>query len=599
MAVVRRKWLRWYVFTGAFIVVLLAAAASYSFAYAKRIPPHTTIAGVAVGGLTYDQANHVLADANTSFANQKITLHYQDKQWQVKPSDLGTSVDFTSSLNQIWKQDKQGTWKHAGKQLFVSLVNARTFDANLVPLSEAGKEYFETTVLKNIEVAYQETTLSFAPGDVTVVPGKAGQRLDENQFEVKLYSALKNHTTDLDLVLAPFQPEITSGQAATAQQEALALLASPWTSPSGFNPPLTIQPTDFAGLLTTDVTHDPSGVATGLELTLKINETRKVLDTWAAQTNKKPVNAKLKFDNGSVAVAQEGTSGTSLNVDQSFTNLRTSIEQNTPDSKHQLPLSFSSVLPEVRSDTLTSLGLVDQIGTATTDFSGSPTNRVFNITKGESSLSGALLANDAVFSTVGTLGPIEESTGYLPELVILGNRTVPEAGGGLCQVSTTLFRSVLNAGLPIVERTNHAYRVSYYERGVGPGLDATIYDPSPDFKWKNDTGHMVYVQAFVQGTKLTFELYGTKDGRVSNITKPTILETYPVGAPIYSNTDTLDVGTTKQVETAHDGAKTTVTYTVNRNGQQINQQTFVSVYQAWPAQFLVGTRQPANPTPTP
>ena len=187
------------------------------------------------------------------------------------------------------------------------------------------------------------------------------------------------------------------------------------------------------------------------------------------------------------------------------------------------------------------------------------------------------------------MGSIDSAHGYKPELSIVNNRTVLEDGGGLCQVSTTLFRTVLNAGLPVTERVNHAYRVGYYEVGVGPGLDATIYDPAPDFKWKNDTGHTVYVESHIVGTKITFELYGTSDGRTAQISAPNIISETPPGDPIYSNTDTLPKGTTKQVEHPHPGAVTAVTYTVMHDGQPVRTQTFKSTYRPWPAQFLVGT----------
>ena len=141
-------------------------------------------------------------------------------------------------------------------------------------------------------------------------------------------------------------------------------------------------------------------------------------------------------------------------------------------------------------------------------------------------------------------------------------------------------------------RANHSYEVSYYQRGIGPGLDATIYDPNPDFKWKNDTGHAIYVQTYITGKNLTFELYGTRDGRTAAVDGPHTLQTFePSGDPIYVNTDTLPKGTTKQIDPPVQGAKTTATYTVTRGGTVINTQTFNSFYQAMPAQYLVGTHE--------
>jgi vancomycin resistance protein YoaR len=247
------------------------------------------------------------------------------------------------------------------------------------------------------------------------------------------------------------------------------------------------------------------------------------------------------------------------------------------------------------------LGLKDLIGTGTTDFTGSPANRVANIKNGVNLINGLLVQPGAEFSTVGALSPIDEAHGYVQGLVIVNNQTLPADGGGLCQVSTTLFRSILNAGLPITARTPHSYEVSYYQRGVGPGLDATIYDPKPDFKWVNDTGHVIFIQGVIKNMNLTFNLFGTSDGRTAVVTGPTLLSTTePSGGPIYVNTDTLPYGTTHQIDPPVPGGKTTATYTVTRGGVVINTQTFKSTYQAMPAQFLVGTAgAPPGVTPPP
>ena len=172
------------------------------------------------------------------------------------------------------------------------------------------------------------------------------------------------------------------------------------------------------------------------------------------------------------------------------------------------------------------MGLKELIGTATTSYAGSPSNRRYNIANGTKYLAGKLFKPGEEFSVVKSLGAVDATTGYLPELVIKENRTTPEYGGGLCQVSTTLFRAALNAGLKITERKNHSYRVSYYEREVGPGLDATIYLPSPDLKFLNDTPGWILIQGTVNNAKseVTFELYGTNDGRRSVVGKPVVYD---------------------------------------------------------------------------
>jgi vancomycin resistance protein YoaR len=261
----------------------------------------------------------------------------------------------------------------------------------------------------------------------------------------------------------------------------------------------------------------------------------------------------------------------------------------------QAALTLKVQDPVVDENSLDALGIKEIIGRGETSFAGSPANRIHNIKTGLSFLQSALLKPGEEFSTVKKLGAVDNTTGYLPELVIKENRTTPEYGGGLCQVSTTLFRAVLKAGLKVTERQNHSYRVSYYEPPVG--LDATIYLPRPDFKFLNDTPGHILVQGQVIGNRIIFELWGTSDGRTSVVTDPIITNIKPPPPEIRTETDTLPLGEVKQIEKPHEGATAIAYYTVTRNGQVINKQTFKSIYKPWAARFLVGTRVDNPPPP--
>jgi vancomycin resistance protein YoaR len=130
-------------------------------------------------------------------------------------------------------------------------------------------------------------------------------------------------------------------------------------------------------------------------------------------------------------------------------------------------------------------------------------------------------------------------------------------------------------------------------------MDATIYLPKPDFKFVNTTDRHILVQGQVVGNKVIFELWGTSDGRTVSISDPAVTNITEPGEPIYADTDTLVRGETKQIEKPHQGATASFVYIVTKDGKEINKQTFKSIYKAWPARFLVGTRDPAAPPPTP
>jgi vancomycin resistance protein YoaR len=128
-----------------------------------------------------------------------------------------------------------------------------------------------------------------------------------------------------------------------------------------------------------------------------------------------------------------------------------------------------------------------------------------------------LIKPEEEFSFNKIIGKVSPKKGYLPELVIKNNRTVAEYGGGLCQISTTCFRAALYSGLPITERRPHAYAVKYYNP---QGTDATIYPPHPDLRFINDTPNYILIQTKIEGNILTFDFYGTDDGREVKIIGP-------------------------------------------------------------------------------
>jgi vancomycin resistance protein YoaR len=169
---------------------------------------------------------------------------------------------------------------------------------------------------------------------------------------------------------------------------------------------------------------------------------------------------------------------------------------------------------------------------------------------------------------------------------------VPGVGGGLCQVSTTLFRAVLNAGLPILERHQHAYRVYYYEQDSAPGIDAAVYFPSWDFKFKNDTGNYLLLQTKVDTKKMTaeFNLYGVKDGRSVALTKPIVSNQSPPPPELRMDDPTLARGQEKEVDHAVWGADTVFSRTVTKDGVDYLKDTFKSAYRPWQRVVMVGVK---------
>lgn len=249
------------------------------------------------------------------------------------------------------------------------------------------------------------------------------------------------------------------------------------------------------------------------------------LEDLAGQINRDPENARLQAEGGKVSVFALSTDGIKLDKEKSLQNIVRYFTENSATGK--IDLAYDLTKPEISTDSIDNLGITSLIGEGVSNFAGSPKNRVHNLTLGAQKFNGVLIKPGENFSFLKTLGPVDESTGYLPELVIIGNETKPDFGGGMCQVSTTAFRAAIYSGLKITSRTPHAYPVSYYNP---QGMDATVFIPNPDLKFTNNTPNYILIQTRIEGTKLFFDFYGTDDGRKTTVIGPTITDRQPDGS---------------------------------------------------------------------
>lgn len=304
----------------------------------------------------------------------------------------------------------------------------------------------------------------------------------------------------------------------------------------------------------------------------------------AEVVNKPPKDSKFTIKNGRVVEFQNSEDGVELDLDASFKKINDGIAENNKS----IELVLKTIKSTIADQNVNDSGIKDKLGTGKSNFAGSPKNRRHNIATGASSLNGLLIKPDEEFSTIKSLGAIDGSTGYLTELVIKENKTVPEYGGGLCQIGTTMFRAALASGLPITMRRNHSYRVVYYEPA---GTDATIYDPLPDLRFKNDTGNYILIQSRIEGDNLYFDFWGTKDGRQATTTYPKIYNIVkPQPTKIIETTD-LKPGEKKCTESSHNGADAYFDYTVTYANGEKKEERYSSHYVPWRAVCLVGVEQ--------
>lgn len=609
----------WMVGVGTSVIVLLIllglAYGLYAFSYSGNIFPNTIVAGVNVGGQNVETAETALTAKVRAFEEGTFTLTVADTPIIVKPSEVDVSYDVSATVAAAFSIGRRGD----ALQQFSDQLQA-AFATTDVPLvvtyDEEALSKFLDDLGHRLNDEAANAGVEYRKGQVVITPEHGGSQFNRELLKQTIQEALAMATppsSDLTFPLEPFEPSIHTADVQqllphissivskdillTFEEEKFTLTPDQLTEWIQLTSPGSITRSTVEGFLDS---------SSAILIDVDRQKITAYAKTVAGEIAQEPVDAKLAIKDGKATVFSAAKDGRSLDepatvesIATVLTQRRTTATAGKTIAQESIKLPVKVTKPAVTTSTVEDLGIKELIGTGTTDFSGSPSNRIHNINTGTRYLNGWLIKPGDEFSTVRALGAVDGSTGYLPELVIKENKTIPEFGGGLCQVSTTLFRAVMNAGLPVTERLNHSYRVSYYERGIGPGLDATVYLPRPDFRFKNDTPGWILVQGTVKGNNLTFELYGTSDDRTATIDGPHTLSTTAAPPTVYETNASLAPGEQKEVGHAHPGATTTATYTVKRGGEVINQQTFTSKYKAIAAIIQEGPKGDAPPAPEP
>jgi vancomycin resistance protein YoaR len=444
-----------------------------------------------------------------------------------------------------------------------------------------------------VETPAEEAKLELHGMEVVAVPGRMGKRLDIIAM-LSLVAVPIGHLADAEIPLqvVEYSPDVldASSQAETARQ----LLAQDFSlsigEPMPGDPPSwTLTPAMLVDMLSFRKVSDGGG--SRYTLALDEGKLHALLEPLRGTLSRKVENARYQFDDaaGTLALYIPSQRGRELNIEHSIQSVQEAVAQGA----HGAALAFDFVEPEIGDDkTAAELGISGLLpnGNQWTSFAGSAEARIHNIILASEKFNGLLVAPGETFSMGDQLGDVSLDTGYAEALIILGNRTIKGAGGGVCQVSTTLFRVVFMTGLPITERHSHAYRVRYYESGDGPvhlgvGFDATVFFPDVDFKFINDTPYWLLMETEVNRStgRLYWRFYSTSDGRTVDYYSTGVRNVVDPPDPKWEENDELQPGEVKQVDWAVKGADVTVTRTVYRDGKVILADQFVTHYLPWGA----------------
>lgn len=584
---------------GAVLVLALLSFAIYSLAHTHKVYRGQYLGGVKLGGLTESQLEKKVQDLADSFDKTAITLVNSDnnKTYTINPAEINLNYDTEAITSDIWSVGRN---KNAFIAFWEQIKTIFTKNTHMAVVS------YDTATL-GTKIGAIATELDRPEKDYAIyysdeqfklnTDRQSGQRIDQVTIKKTIKSQIDIfESAKISFALKKYQPQVSKKNAERALTDANKILAAGDLTLKSGTADFTADKDTVGGFIVSKVNRDD------LNLVLNTERVQAFISQLATSIDVIPRDAKLTMSSDKVSVFQLSQTGKTLDQAKTLEDIRAALFARISDSTSVDPVTITLTIatqqPDVTSDNISKYGINEVVGTGTTSFYNSPSNRVHNITIGAAAINGVLLKPGEEFSTLGHLGKIDASTGYLPELVIKNDKTVPDFGGGLCQVSTTLFRAAMNAGMKITERRNHAYRVSYYEPPAG--MDATIFDPSPDFKFVNNYGSYILIQSQIVGTKITFTFYGTKDGRSVSISDPLTTNYVEPPAPVETVSDTLQPGEKKLVGHSHQGATTDFQYTVKAaDGTVLQNKNFHSVYTAIAEEWLVGPPLPADtPAPT-
>ena len=560
----------------------------YFYYHNLRSLPQVYIAGENYGNLTIDQIQALLAQRFPADHAIQFLGPDDSLQWQMTWKELGMVPDYraTAQMAVLW-----------GKQSYLPLIFPGQSQVNLVLQVQLDPDRFSRQIQQMADAIWRPTV---APEiqltekkTLQLRPGSQGRWLDQSALQQDLLTQLKSGSWTDQLVL-PVQtedPRLTADQqqAALAQAKLLQGKQIEFSLPDQEQAFVWDEQVLWAVLnLKQPDQPDPK----------KLMKQAKLL----AQAVDKPAeNAQFRFDEqvGKVVKFRAEAPGQKLLVEQlveQVTQLWPSLYQ--AEESLSLDLPVTATQPEVKLSDINQLGIKQLIAQGESVFKGSIPSRLHNIKVASQKLNGVIIPPGEEFSFNQALGEVSQATGYKPAFIIKNGQTILGDGGGVCQVSTTLFRAALNAGLQITERKPHSYRVSYYEQDAPPGLDATVFAPYADLKFINDTPAHILIQTEYDQAKayLSFKLYGTADGRTAKVDNFRLWDVTPPPPTLYREDPNLPPGTTKRIEHGIPGAKAAFDWQVMRDGELLREKTFYSNYRAWQEVILYG---PGFTPPTP
>ena len=570
------------------IVAVLAALAGMVLGLAfagspSRLANGVRIAGVDVGGRTPRQARSILERRADALASVPVTFRVGSRTWQLQPRHLGIRVDWRAAVDAVRRQGNG-----FGPLRGFRRLDLRFFGADVAPptqVYDAALEAKLNQISAAVNVAHREASIVLRGLEPEIVPSRTGHLLDRHAAAATIVRALASLKREpVGLPIRVDRPRVTAGDLRVAQAQVRTALSA--------KVHLTLGPTSW--------NLRPPRIARVLQLPADGRRNLRIggggASSWftalAKRVDKPPVDADWAISKSGIRVIPD-RQGHVLDVPQSAKAVLRAALVTAPELR-SANLTVESVTADRTTAEAQAMDIKGLVASYQTFYGGEP-NRIHNVQLVAHLVDKHVIAPGETFSFNGATGARTEDKGFREAPVIINGELKTGLGGGVCQVSTTVFNAAYEAGLPIVSRTNHALYISHYPQG----RDATVNYPDTDLKFTNDTDHWLLLRAWVGSSSLTVALYGTPvHRRVVSETSPLVVTGPP---PVKTIKDpSLFVGQAVVEESGSSSLKTSNERKVyDADGKLLFDTTFYSSYRGEMKVIRVGTKpRPKDETAT-
>lgn len=569
-----------------FLGVLLSFFLADLVAYANQIHYGVEVTGIPLGGLAKEEAINRLNLEVKDLLQKSLTVRYGNKKWEVQAPQFDVKISVLKTVDRAFMVGREGNLIRRFTERINCWIKPKKVPL-VYSLNQELLSSFISEIAKQVDREPRSATLNITENDVKVVSSQVGIKVNKTEMFALIKSAFINPEIDEIELLVDIAPaEVTEAQTEHAVAETNLFVGAPvLLKYDKYSWELTrvdiIELIEFVIVNKNNVN----------ELHAEVSKTKTVglIEKLTSGFNILAKNAEFIVEGKNVTI-KPSKNGEKIDALGGYENLKSVLRKSSP---REVILVKKIVEPEITTEKANAMGIKERISTFTTRYDPNYLARVHNIHLLADELDGTIIAPGEIFSFNEVIGPRTTERGYQEAMQIQNGELVPAIGGGVCQVTTTLFNTVFFAGYPVTERYNHSFFLSKYP----VGRDATVSYPGPDFKFKNDTPTYLLIKTAYTSKSITLSFYGTDyDVEVTFETSPfTNIKPFETE---YVEDPTLLQGESKVEQEGILGRDVTILREVKRNGEMVRKDKFFSRYKPRKAVIKIGIMPSTETTET-